>query len=227
MDNQTIIELRDIKKSFLIGSKEIEVLKGINLKIYEKDSIAIIGQSGSGKTTLMNIIGCMDRATSGTYLFKGKDITTFTDDELSAIRNESIGFVFQQFHLIPYITALDNVILPTIYSKKNIDDIKGRAISLLTELGMRERIYNKPTQLSGGQQQRVAIARALINDPEIILADEPTGALDTKTSTEIMDILTSLNEKGKTLIIITHEQDIAKRCKNIIRISDGNIVQNI
>ncbi|MCX7769737.1 MAG: ABC transporter ATP-binding protein [Proteobacteria bacterium] len=219
-----MIELKEIRKSFFIGNREIEVLKGINIKIYEKESIAIIGQSGSGKTTLMNIIGCMDRATSGTYLFKGKDITTFNDDELSSFRNESIGFVFQQFHLIPYINALDNVILPTIYSKKNIDNVKQKAISLLTELGMHDRIYNKPTQLSGGQQQRVAIARALINDPEIILADEPTGALDTKTSSEIMDILTSLNEKGKTIIIITHEQEIANRCKKIIRISDGKIV---
>jgi putative ABC transport system ATP-binding protein len=219
-----LIKLINIKKSFFIGNKEIEVLKGINLDIYPNDSIAIIGQSGSGKTTLMNIIGCMDRATSGTYLFKGKDITTFSDDELSSIRNESIGFVFQQFHLIPYITSIDNVILPTIYSKKNITDVKNKAIKLLTELGMGDRIYNKPTQLSGGQQQRVAIARALINDPEIILADEPTGALDTKTSEEIMDILTDLNKKGKTLIIITHEPYIAKRCKKIIRISDGKIV---
>ncbi len=219
-----IIKLINIRKSFFIGNKEIEVLKGINLDIYPNDFIAIIGQSGSGKTTLMNIIGCMDRATSGTYLFKGRDITTFSDDELSSIRNESIGFVFQQFHLIPYITTFDNVILPTIYSKKNIVDIKNKAIKLLTELGMGDKIYNKPTQLSGGQQQRVAIARALINDPEIILADEPTGALDTKTSEEIMDILTDLNEKGKTLIIITHELDVAKRCKKIIRISDGNIV---
>lgn len=224
MDAVPIIELKDIRKSFFIGNKEIEVLKGINLKIFEKESIAIIGQSGSGKTTLMNIIGCMDKATSGTYLFKGKDITTFNDDELSAIRNESIGFVFQQFHLIPYINALDNVILPTIYSNKPIDNVKQKAISLLTELGMKDRLYNKPTQLSGGQQQRVAIARALINDPEIILADEPTGALDTKTSLEIMDILTYLNEKGKTIIIITHEPEIAERCKKIIRISDGNIV---
>jgi ABC-type lipoprotein export system ATPase subunit len=219
-----LIKLINIKKSFFIGTKEIEVLKGINLDIYPNDSIAIIGQSGSGKTTLMNIIGCMDRATSGTYLFKGKDITTFSDDELSSIRNESIGFVFQQFHLIPYITSIDNVILPTIYSKKNITDVKNKARKLLTELGMGDRIYNKPTQLSGGQQQRVAIARALINDPEIILADEPTGALDTKTSEEIMDILTDLNKKGKTLIIITHEPYIAKRCKKIIRISDGKIV---
>lgn len=224
MDALPIIELKDIRKSFFIGNKEIEVLKGINLKIFEKESIAIIGQSGSGKTTLMNIIGCMDKATSGTYLFKGKDITTFNDDELSAIRNERIGFVFQQFHLIPYINALDNVILPTIYSNKPIDNVKQKAISLLTELGMKDRLYNKPAQLSGGQQQRVAIARALINDPEIILADEPTGALDTKTSLEIMDILTSLNEKGKTIIIITHEPEIAERCKKIIRISDGNIV---
>jgi len=219
-----LIKLINIRKSFIIGNKEIEVLKGINLEIYPNDSIAIIGQSGSGKTTLMNIIGCMDRATSGTYLFKGRDITTFSDDELSSVRNESIGFVFQQFHLIPYITSLDNVILPTIYSKKNITDIKNKAIKLLTELGMGDKIYNKPTQLSGGQQQRVAIARALINDPEIILADEPTGALDTKTSEEIMDILIDLNKKGKTLIIITHEPDIAKRCKKTIRISDGHIV---
>ncbi len=224
MENTPIIELKNLKKSFFIGNREIEVLKGIDLKIYKNESIAIIGQSGSGKTTLMNIIGCMDKATSGTYLFKGKDITTFSDDELSEIRNESIGFVFQQFHLIPYINALENVMLPTIYSKKPLDSVKQKAISLLTDLGMKDRLYNKPTQLSGGQQQRVAIARALINDPEIILADEPTGALDTKTSSEIMDILVSLNEKGKTLIIITHEVEVAERCKKNIRISDGKII---
>lgn len=219
-----LIKLIDIKKSFLIDSKEIQILKGINLTIYEGDFIAIIGASGSGKSTLMNIIGCMDRPTSGSYYLAGRDVLSLTDDELSLIRNEFIGFVFQQFHLIPYAKAIENVILPTIYSRKEQKHIKQRAIELLNMVKMGHRLNSKPNQLSGGEQQRVAIARALINDPKIILADEPTGALDTQTSHEIMDIFENLNKQGKTVIIITHELNIAERCKKIIKLSDGVII---
>lgn len=219
-----LIKLVDIRKSFYIDNKEIAVLKGINLTINEGDFVAIIGASGSGKSTLMNIIGCMDRATGGKYFLNDRDISELSDDELSLLRNEYIGFVFQQFHLISYATALENVILPTIYSRVEQKNIKQRAIELLKMVNMGHRINSRPGQLSGGEQQRVAIARALINNPQIILADEPTGALDSKTSQEIMDIFTELNKKGKTVIIITHEADIAARCKKTIKITDGIIL---
>ncbi|MCX7991769.1 MAG: ABC transporter ATP-binding protein [Proteobacteria bacterium] len=219
-----LIKLIDIKKTFFVDSKEIEILKGINLTIYEGDFVAIIGASGSGKSTLMNIIGCMDRPTSGQYYLAGRDVLSLNDDELSFLRNEFIGFVFQQFHLIGYAKAIENVILPTIYSRQDQKNVKHRAIELLKMVNMEHRINSKPNQLSGGEQQRVAIARALINNPQIILADEPTGALDSKTSNEIMDIFTNLNNNGKTIIIITHEKDIAGRAKKIIKISDGIIV---
>ncbi len=219
-----LIKLIDIKKSFLIDSKNIEVLKGINLTIYEGDFVAIIGTSGSGKSTLMNIIGCMDRPSSGQYFLSGKDVLSLNDDELSYLRNEFIGFVFQQFHLIPYAKAIENVILPTIYSRQQQKNVKQRAMELLKMVNIDHRINSKPNQLSGGEQQRVAIARALINNPQIILADEPTGALDSKTSSEIMDIFTKLNNQGKTIIIITHEKEIAERCKKIIKINDGLLV---
>lgn len=219
-----LIKLIDIKKSFLIDSKNIEVLKGINLTIYEGDFVAIVGTSGSGKSTLMNIIGCMDRPSSGQYFLSGKEVLSLNDDELSYLRNEFIGFVFQQFHLIPYAKAIENVILPTIYSRQQQKNVKQRAMELLKMVNIDHRINSKPNQLSGGEQQRVAIARALINNPQIILADEPTGALDSKTSSEIMDIFTKLNNQGKTIIIITHENEIAERCKKIIKINDGLLV---
>ena len=172
----------------------------------------------------MNIIGLMDKPTSGSYLLQGKDVSLLSDDELSTLRNQYIGFVFQQFHLIPYASAIENVIVPTIYSDKTLDDVKQRAIKLLQDVNMGSRIHNKPTQLSGGEQQRVAIARALINNPEIILADEPTGALDSKTAREIIDIFLDLNKDGKTVIIITHDINIAKLCKKVVKISDGIVI---
>jgi ABC-type lipoprotein export system ATPase subunit len=221
---EPLIKLVDIRKSFFIENRELQILKGINLEVFKGELISIIGTSGSGKTTLMNIIGLMDRPSSGTYLLDGKDVATLSDDEQSILRNRYIGFVFQQFHLIPYASALENVILPTIYAERPPKDVKARAIRLLQNLNLGERINNKPNQLSGGEQQRVAIARALINDPEIILADEPTGALDSKTSEEIMDIFLELNRQGKTVIIITHDPNIAGKCKRIVKISDGIIV---
>lgn len=219
-----LIKLQDIKKSFFIQNRELQILKGISLEIMKGELISIIGASGSGKSTLMNIIGLMDRASSGTYFLEGKEVSSLSDDELSALRNRYIGFVFQQFHLIPYASALENVIVPSIYSDKPVRDVKHKAIKLLEKLSIGDRINNKPSQLSGGEQQRVAIARALINDPEIILADEPTGALDSKTSKEIMDIFLELNKGGKTVVIITHDPNIANMCKRVIKISDGVII---
>ncbi len=219
-----LIQLKDIKKSFFIGNRELAILRGVNLELYRGDLLSIIGTSGSGKSTLMNILGLMDRASSGTYLLEGKDVSSLNDDELSSLRNQYIGFVFQQFHLIPYASALENVIIPTIYSDKSLKDVKQKAVKLLQALNMGTRINNKPTQLSGGEQQRVAIARALINDPEIILADEPTGALDSQTSKEIMEIFLELNRQGKTVVIITHDTNIANMCKKTIKISDGIII---
>lgn len=219
-----LIQLKDIKKSFFIGNRELAILRGVNLELYRGDLLSIIGTSGSGKSTLMNILGLMDRASSGTYLLEGKDVSSLNDDELSSLRNQYIGFVFQQFHLIPYASALENVIIPTIYSDKPLKDVKQKAVKLLQALNMGNRINNKPTQLSGGEQQRVAIARALINDPEIILADEPTGALDSQTSKEIMEIFLVLNKQGKTVVIITHDINIANMCNKTIKISDGIII---
>ncbi|GAB6072524.1 ABC transporter ATP-binding protein [Venenivibrio stagnispumantis] len=217
----SLIKLQNIIKIYKTADIETQVLKGVNLTIEEGEFVCIMGVSGSGKTTLMNIIGCLDTPTSGKYFFKGKDISSLDDDTLSKIRNEHIGFVFQQFYLIQYLTAKENVLVPTLYSSKDVPE--DRAIFLLEKVGMKDKINLKPSQLSGGQQQRVAIARALINDPELIIADEPTGALDRKTAFEIMDIFSSLNKEGKTIIMVTHDPEIAKYARRIIYIEDGNI----
>ncbi len=217
--------LEEIKKHYRIGDINIEVLKGINLRIEKGESVAIMGTSGSGKTTLMNILGCLDVPTSGRYIFAGKEVSNLTDDELSLIRNEHIGFVFQNFYLLPYATVLENVLLPTLYIERHRDSIEKRANELLQLVGLKDRIKFKPTQLSGGEQQRVAIARALINDPELILTDEPTGQLDSNTAREIINLLMKMNELGKTLVLITHDQDIASYAKRIIHIRDGVIIE--
>ncbi len=185
----------------------------------------IMGTSGSGKTTLMNILGCLDVPTAGRYIFAGKEVSNLTDDELSVIRNEHIGFVFQNFYLLQYATVLENVLLPTLYVERRRDSIEKRANELLQLVGLKDRIKFKPTQLSGGEQQRVAIARALINDPELILTDEPTGQLDSNTAREIINLLMKMNELGKTLVIITHDQDVASYAKRIIHIRDGVIIE--
>lgn len=216
-----VIQLSNIRKVYRIGEEEYEILKGIDFEVREGDFIAIMGASGSGKTTLLNILGCLDRPTSGTYILDGLKVTELGENELARVRNKKIGFVFQEFHLIPWATVLENVLLPVVYgdgvTKEKID----RAVSLLEKLGMGHRIKFKPNELSGGQKQRVAIVRALINDPSIILADEPTGALDSKTSEEVMEIFRMLNEEGKTIIIVTHDPNVASKAKIVKHIRDG------
>ncbi len=219
--NDLICILRDVRKRYRIGDLEIDILKGINLEIKRGDFVAIMGKSGAGKTTLMNIIGCLDTPTSGTYILDGNDVSKLDDDRLSTIRNRYIGFIFQNFYLLPYATVRENVLLPVLYSDKMVgeDDI----MNILRIVGLEERARFKPSQLSGGQQQRVAIARALINSPELILADEPTGQLDKKTAKEIMDLIKRLNEEGKTVILVTHDRGVASYAKRIIYLEDGRI----
>lgn len=208
-----------------MGDIDVEVLKGINLTIENGEFVAVMGTSGSGKTTFLNIIGCLDVPTSGRYLLADSEVSNLTDDQLSEIRNEHIGFVFQNFYLLPYATVLENVLLPTLYVGSRKDNAEKHAMDLLKVVGLEERAKFRPNQLSGGEQQRVAIARALINEPELLLADEPTGQLDSKTATEIMSILKKMHEQGKTVILITHESLIASYAKRIIQIKDGIIFE--
>lgn len=216
--------IEDVHKSYLLGSVEVEVLKGVNLNVDEGELVAILGSSGCGKSTLMNIMGFLDQPTSGTYRFNGKLADKMSDDELSDIRNNEIGFVFQQFHLLPKLSALDNVCLPLLYRGVPKKERIKLAKEMLTKVGMGERGDHRPNELSGGQQQRVAIARALCGGPSLILADEPTGALDTATGKDIMDLFLSLNkEEGITVVIITHDPGLAKRCKRSIRMRDGRL----
>jgi len=222
-----VIRLKGIKKSYFIGERELPILKGIDLTIESGELVIFMGVSGSGKTTLMNIIGLLDKQTEGEYFFMEKNVDGLDDENLAVLRNEHIGFVFQQFFLLPYLNALENVLIPIVYSKKNIKHPKDKAKQLLTRFGLAERTHNKPSQLSGGEQQRVAIARALINDPDLILADEPTGALDSKTGNEIMELFRMLNEEGKTIIVVTHDPKLAQFGKRLIRIEDGVISQDI
>ncbi|NWF76895.1 MAG: ABC transporter ATP-binding protein [Nitrospirae bacterium] len=217
--------MEDVRKTYMIGNVPVEILKGLNLKIEKGEFVAIMGASGSGKTTLMNIIGCLDVPTSGRYVLADKEVSSLSDDELSVIRNEHIGFVFQNFYLLPYATVLENVLLPTLYIETKKDSIEKYAVDLLKMVGLGERIKFRPNQLSGGEQQRVAIARALVNEPDLLLADEPTGQLDSKTAGEIMQLLTDMHAKGKTLIVITHDPNIAGYAKRIINIKDGIIIE--
>lgn len=216
-----VISLKDIHKSYYLGKQELPVLKGIDLSVHDKEYISLMGPSGSGKSTLMNIIGCLDTLTKGQYILNGKDVSKMTDDELADVRNVEIGFVFQQFNLLPRLTAWENVALPLIYAGINKAEREKRAKDMLEKVGLEERSHHKPNELSGGQSQRVAIARALINNPSIILADEPTGNLDTKTSEEIMELFGQINEQGNTVMLVTHEEDIANFTKRIVRIRDG------
>jgi putative ABC transport system ATP-binding protein len=222
-----MIELQSVTKSYMIGSEKIDVLKNVNLTIEEGEFVAIMGPSGSGKSTLMNIIGCLDKASVGTFLLDGEDVSDYKESELARVRNESIGFVFQQFHLLPRLTALRNVELPMIYAGVPKAEREERAAEALEKMGLEDRMDHLPNALSGGQKQRVAIARAIVNKPSLILADEPTGALDTKTSNTIMEQFKKLNwEDGVTVIVVTHEPEIAEYANRIILVRDGEIVSD-
>ena len=219
-----LIELRQITKEFQIGTQIIRALKGIDLDISKNEYVALMGASGSGKSTLMNILGCLDTPTSGSYVLRNQNVSRLNDDALAEIRNKEIGFVFQTFNLLPRYKAIDNVALPLIYSGISKDERTDRAIKVLDQVGLTDRMDHKPNELSGGQRQRVAVARALINNPSLILADEPTGNLDSSTSSEIMDLFDDLNSKGNTIVIVTHEDDIAERARRTVRLKDGEIM---
>ena len=226
--SQPMIECKDIVKIFDIGKEnELEILHGISLKIYPGEFVAIVGESGSGKSTLMNILGVLDHATKGIYILDGKDVTDLDKDEMSAIRNKKIGFVFQNFNLIPRISALENVEIPMMYAGVKKKERQEEAKRLLKLVGMEDRMDHDPSKLSGGQKQRVAIARAMINNPSILLADEPTGALDVNTSHQVMDLFHTLHKQGKTILLITHSQELAKECPRIVTISDGRIISDV
>jgi putative ABC transport system ATP-binding protein len=218
-----LISIKNLKRDFQLGNETINVLKGIDLEINKGEYVALMGPSGSGKSTLMNLLGCLDTPTSGTYVLNGKDVSQMHDDDLAEIRNKEIGFVFQTFNLLPRTTALDNVALPMIYAGYSKSDRNVRATEVLTQVGLSDRMDHQPNQLSGGQRQRVAVARALVNKPSIILADEPTGNLDSKTSIEIMNLFNEIHKNGNTVILVTHEEDIAKYAHRIIRLRDGLI----
>ncbi len=220
---QGIIHLENICKSYYLGKQELEVLKGINIDIFKNEYVALMGPSGSGKSTLMNILGCLDTPTRGRYILNGHDVSRMIDNDLAEIRNKEIGFVFQQFNLLPRLTAVENVALPLIYSGIAKRERTERAQEVLRKVKLEDRSHHKPNELSGGQCQRVAIARALINDPAIILADEPTGNLDSKTSHEIMDILGKIHNDGNTVVLVTHEEDIAGFAHRVVRLRDGVI----
>lgn len=217
----SLIKITDIKRDFQLGNEVINVLKGIDLTINKGEYVALMGPSGSGKSTLMNLLGCLDTPTSGQYILNGNDVSKMTDDSLAEIRNKEIGFVFQTFNLLPRTTALDNVALPMIYAGFSKSERKARATEVLTQVGLENRMDHEPNQLSGGQRQRVAVARALVNKPSIILADEPTGNLDSKTSVEIMNLFNEIHANGNTVILVTHEEDIAAYAHRIIRLRDG------
>ncbi len=221
-----MIRLQSIVKSFTVAKDEVQVLKGIDLRIRQGEFTAIMGPSGSGKSTLMNIIGCLDRPTSGAYFLNGDLVSQYDENELAHIRNRSIGFVFQQFQLLPRLNALKNVELPMIYAGLSKKERQKRAADALEKVGLSERMHHLPNELSGGQKQRVAIARAIVNQPDLILADEPTGALDTKTSRQIMELFTMLNQEGATIVVVTHEEEVAEYAKRIVHVRDGLLVKD-
>lgn len=225
MESQPVIQLENIKKTYLMGSSHVNALKEATISISRGEMVAVMGPSGSGKSTLLNIVGCLDWPTGGRYILDGINVSEMSKDQLAMVRNEKIGFIFQGFNLLSRASALDNVKLPLLYAEqKGVEDMDRRALESLSWVGLKEQSHHLPSQLSGGQQQRVAIARALINNPSIILADEPTGALDTRTSTEVVDIIQKLNiEKNITVVMVTHESIIAQYCRRIIRFRDGRV----
>jgi putative ABC transport system ATP-binding protein len=223
MSSQALIELVDLEKRYELGEQTVYALRKINLKILKGEYVALMGPSGSGKSTLMNIVGCLDTPTAGTYTLNNKEVSRMTDSELSDVRNREIGFVFQTFNLLPRLTALDNVALPLVYAGIGKKERTAIAKQALTDVGLSDRMSHRPNELSGGQRQRVAVARALVNNPSILLADEPTGNLDTQTSKEIMALFEEIHKKGNTIILVTHEEDIAQYAKRIVRVRDGMI----
>ena len=227
MSSHPIIHLEDIHKSYFMGKQAIKVLKGISMDIMKNEYVALMGPSGSGKSTLMNILGCLDSPTAGRYILNNKDVSKMQDDDLAAVRNKEIGFVFQQFNLLPRMSALENVALPLVYAGIGKKQRLEMAMEVVKKVGLEERSHHKPNELSGGQCQRVAIARALVNNPSIILADEPTGNLDTKTSVEIMEMFNKIHDGGNTVVLVTHEEDIANYARRVIRLRDGIIETDI
>lgn len=219
-----LVELKDVYKIYKMGDSEVHALDGISLTINKGEFVAIIGKSGSGKSTCMNIIGCLDVATHGTYRLNGKDISNYTDDELAEVRNKMLGFIFQQYNLLPKLTLLENVALPLLYAGLSDEEQKERALASLEKVGLKEKAKSLPSQLSGGQQQRASIARALAGHPSVILADEPTGALDSRTGREVMNFLQQLHREGNTIVLITHDNSIAAQAERVVRITDGKIV---
>jgi putative ABC transport system ATP-binding protein len=224
---QALIEARDLVKTYTMGSTTVHALHGVSLDIAEGEFVAIMGASGSGKSTLMNILGCLDQPSSGQYRLAGEEVETMASDQLASIRNRRIGFVFQQFNLLPRTSALENVELPMVYAGVKAEQRRARAMAALQKVGLGERYMHTPSELSGGQQQRVAIARALVNDPQLILADEPTGALDSKTSDDIMRLLSELNIQGMTVVLVTHESDIANWARRKLVFKDGLLVEDV
>ena len=225
--NNVIIKLEDIQKSYFMGSQAIPVLKGITLDIRQNEYVALMGPSGSGKSTLMNILGCLDSPTGGRYVLNGKDVSKMLDDDLATVRNTEIGFVFQQFNLLPRLTAAENVALPLVYAGINKKDRIERAMEALKKVGLADRSHHKSNELSGGQIQRVAIARAVVNNPSLLLADEPTGNLDSKTSVEVLEIFAQIQSSGNTVVLVTHEEDIAAYAHRVVRLRDGLIETDI
>lgn len=227
MENNTpLIDIRNMSKVYKMGDVELKALNDISIKIYPREFVAIIGPSGSGKSTLMNMIGCLDVPTSGEYYIDGREVSKFKDDELAEMRNKLIGFIFQGFNLLAKLTAVENVELPLIYQGKSKTERLEKSLKALERVGLSERIHHKPSELSGGQQQRVAIARALAGNPQLILADEPTGNLDSKSGTEVMRMLRELHEQGNTVVLITHDNSIAMQAKRLIRIHDGEVIED-
>jgi putative ABC transport system ATP-binding protein len=222
-----LIDIRDITKVYEMGEEKVHALSGVTVGVDRGEYVAIMGPSGSGKSTLMNLIGCLDTPTSGSYVLNGKEVARMTDDELAAIRNQEIGFVFQTFNLLPRTSALQQVELPLVYGGLSRRERRERAVRALTAVGLADRMNHQPNEMSGGQRQRVAIARALINDPSILLADEPTGNLDSATGAEIMSLFDELNSKGNTIVLVTHEEDIAAHARRIVRLLDGKIREDL